>query len=219
MKTALVTGASRGIGRAAAEKFLDEGWHVVGTSTSGKSSIAHPDFRVCILDLRSPVGIKACADEIRKFGIEIDVLVNNAGIIEDRDRSGIMTGDVLRKTLDVNLMGLVDFTELILPLMKDGGSIVNVSSGAGSLTDFHGAYTPSYQISKAALNMYTRILADRLKSKDICVSSLNPGWVRTDMGGQSAPRKSAEAAEEIFALATKNLDSGNFWYLGKKSPW
>lgn len=219
MKTALITGASRGIGRAAAEKFLDEGWHVVGTSTSGKSSITHPDFRVCILDLRSPAGIKACADEIRKFGIEIDVLVNNAGIIEDRDRSGIMTGDVLRKTLDVNLIGLVDFTELILPLMNDGGSIVNVSSGAGSLTDFRGAYTPSYQISKAALNMYTRILADRLKSKDICVSSLNPGWVRTDMGGQSAPRKGAEAAEEIFALVTKNLDSGNFWYLGKKRPW
>lgn len=131
--------------------------------------------------------------------------------------------ETLRKTLQVNLVGTIDFTERMLPLINQGGHIVNISSSAGSLAEvgyeshFPGHY-PSYKISKTALNMYTRTLALRLKD-NIIVSSVHPGWVKTDMGGTEADITPEEAAEHIFGLAVSKPETGQFWFNGKKIPW
>lgn len=125
----------------------------------------------------------------------------------------------LRETLEVNLIGTINFTERIIPLMNLGGHIINISSRAGSLE--HVDYTlnyPSYRISKTAINMVTRILAVRLKEK-IKVSSIHPGWVKTDMGGDDASMEPKEAAEDIFKLANSDVESGQFWFKGEKFPW
>jgi NAD(P)-dependent dehydrogenase (short-subunit alcohol dehydrogenase family) len=141
--------------------------------------------------------------------------------------------DKLRKTLEVNLIGTIDFTEHIIPSMDKSAHIVNISSSAGSLndTDMEDAKTshfpfhyPAYKISKCALNMYTRTLAMRMQhernSEDfITVSSVHPGWVKTAMGGDDANLTPEEAAGNIYTLAISKPETGQFWFNGKKHPW
>ncbi len=214
MKTVLITGVSRGIGKAAAEKFLKEGWLVIGTSTTGKPPIKNQNLQMHKLDLLDGESIRQLS---RKTG-KIDVIVNNAGIFIDRGKNNI-SSEALRKTLEVNLIGLADLTDRLLPRVNEGGSIINVSSSLGSITEFGGHYAPAYQISKGALNMYTRALASTLKKRGITVAAIDPGWVKTDMGGKGADREPKEPAEEIYELATKKIDSGYFWHRGKKRKW
>lgn len=227
MKIVLITGISRGIGRALAEKYLNEGWKVIGTATSGDLDLEHKNLSFYLLDLTSSESIKSCADAIARSDAKIDILHNNAGTLEDDSETHI-TIEKLRKTLEVNVIGTIDFTERIIPAMSTDGHIVNTSSAAGSLGDMehienshHPYQYPAYKISKAALNMYTRTLANRLKHEGsgIIVSSVHPGWVRTDMGGNEAPISPEEAADDLFKLATSPPATGQFWYKGKKYPW
>lgn len=220
MKTVLITGASRGIGKALAEKFLSEGFFVIGTSTSGESEMKNENLIFYPLDLSQPESIKSCAEKITGLGKKIDILINNAGIMVDEFSRGVEM-NLLRKTMEVNLFGTIDFTERIIPILNDSAHILNTSSSAGSLArsqenddDFY----PAYRISKTALNMYTRSLAVHLKGK-VTVSSFHPGWVKTDMGGQDAPMLPEEAAKYIFDLATSSVETGQFWYKGEKFVW
>lgn len=225
MKTVVITGVNRGIGLATAKKFLAEGWRVIGTSRQNKTPIKTPDFVSLKLDLSVPKSIVETAEKIKKDIQNIDVLVNNAGIITDAlDK----TADVekLRKTFETNVFGLIDFTEKLLPKINSGGHIINISS-------IYGAFSPpiddetstGYRMSKAALNMYTRTLAFRLKPKNIIVSSLHPGWVKTDMGWEVASEgdqpnvEPDKAAEDIYSLAVSNVESGHFWQFGKNREW
>jgi NAD(P)-dependent dehydrogenase (short-subunit alcohol dehydrogenase family) len=220
MKTVVITGASRGIGKASAEKFLANGDFVIGTYVNNTDAWAHDNLKFVQLDLSQSESIKKCADEIAATGKKIDILINNAGIVvEEEVDLQIISRDYLRKTLEVNLIGTIDFIERIIPLMNQGGHIINISSRAGSLgfTEYNLNY-PSYRISKTAINMVTKILAVRLSGK-ITVSSVHPGWVKTDMGGDEAPIEPAEAAGHIFKLANSQVETGQFWFEGKKFPW
>ena len=136
--------------------------------------------------------------------------------------------DKLRQTLEVNLVSTIDFTERIIPLINRSGHIVNTSSSAGSLagaTDLRKTHYPyhypAYKISKVALNMYTRTLATRLENEKagIIVSSVHPGWVKTEMGGEEAPLTTEEAVEHIYKLAISRPETGQFWFKGEKYPW
>ena len=220
MKTVLITGISRGIGRALAERFLQNGDFVIGTSTSGNSDLDHQNLITYQLDLANPSSIEVCTVAIASLDKLIDILINNAGIWSGVNENPTIDVNLLRKTLEVNLFGTVDFTERIIPLMSCGGHIVNVSSRMGSLDYVKTGSIdwPDYKITKAALNMVTRILAVRLKDR-ITVSSVHPGWVKTDMGGSDADLEPAEAAEDIFTLANSHPESGQFWFKGEKMPW
>jgi NAD(P)-dependent dehydrogenase (short-subunit alcohol dehydrogenase family) len=227
MKTVLITGISKGIGKSLAQKYVKEGWKVIGTSTSGTVDFDDKNLKTYRLDLSSPESIKECADSIIATGIKIDVLHNNAGALFDEEETQVVV-DLLRKTLEVNLIGTIDFCERIIPLVNKGGHIVNTSSQAGSLTreDDDSAthfphHYPAYKISKAALNMYTRTLSGRLKREngDIIVSSVHPGWVKTAMGGDDAPISPEEAADDLYKLATSHPETGQFWFKDKKYPW
>ena len=227
MKTALITGCGRGIGKALAERFLHEGYAVIGTAQTGKVDYSNDNLKIYKLDLTSHRSIEECATEIRESGAKIDVHINNSGTLEDEEETAVKI-DKLRQTLEVNLIGTIDLTEHVIPLIVRGGHIVSITSQAGSLTDMdniedsHEPYHyPAYKISKAALNMYTRTLAARLKHEgaNIIVSSVHPGWVRTDMGGKKAPITPEEAAGDIFKLATSHPETGQFWYKGEKFVW
>ena len=109
-----------------------------------------------------------------------------------------------------------------MPKILSKGQIVNTSSVMGSLSKDPGDEVlddPCYRISKTAVNMYTKTLASRLRKQGITVSSVHPGWVKTDMGGKDAPRKPEEAADKIFTLATTPHKTGLFWYDNEKFPW
>jgi len=221
MKTIIITGASRGIGKATTKKFLLEGWYVIGTSSSGTIDVHNENFIPIQLDYLQKDTINKAAQMVVQLNKRIDVLVNNAAIGEEENGEGINI-EILRKTLEINLIGTADFTNRMLPLLADKAHIINISSQLGSLNDFYLAsdwVTPSYQISKAALNMFTCTLAALLEKKRVMVSSLDPGWVKTDMGGQEATRIPEEPANEIYELATSKPETGQFWRSGKKRNW
>lgn len=225
MKTVLITGASRGIGRATAEQFLREGWNVIGTSTSGTLPFEHENLQAVQLDLSKPESIKSASEKIIVSGKKIDVLINNAGIALDFWDTGANL-EKIRQTFDVNVFGLIDFTEKILPSINTGGHIINMSSSYGSFSvPIPDDTSIGYSMSKASVNMYTRFLAYRLKEKNIVVSSIHPGWVDTDMGRYTAAetekpdRKPEDAAQDIFTLAISKVESGQFWHKGEKMDW
>lgn len=220
MKIILITGVSRGIGKALAQRFLHNGDVVLGTSTHGTVDYKHKNLYLFQLDLSDSKSRACCIKNIKDLKQKIDILINNAGIVvEEEAKSPRIAIDYLRNTLEVNVIGTIDFTEGIIPLIKKGGHIVNISSRAGSFGDQHYNFNyPSYRISKTALNMVTKILATRLAGK-IIVSSVHPGWVKTDMGGKEAEISATAAAEDLFKLANSTSETGQFWFKGKKFPW
>ncbi len=219
MKNIIITGVSRGIGKALAEKFLSEGWFVIGTSTDGEHNLQNEKLVVYALDLSKPTDIEHCAQQIQESGKEVDVLINNAGMYDDRDSGPEINIDVLRKTLEVNLIGPIDFTQRILNLIKTDGHIINVSSRQGSMDYASNPGDPAYRISKSGVNMFTRILSFYVKDKGIIVSAVHPGSVQTDMGMADAPMTPAEAADDLYKLAISKPETGQFWFKGEKFPW
>jgi len=224
MKTVLITGINCGIGRATALTFLNKGFRVFGTSQSGTADYAHENLTIFALDLSDPQSIDACVREITTQETQLDILINNAGVLLDEDDTTLVP-EKLRATLEVNLIGTADFTERLVPCLAPGAHIIFVSSTAGSLertghlqSHYPGHY-PAYKISKTALNMYMRTLAMRLKDEHVIVSSVHPGWVRTNMGGPDADLSPEEAGEDIATFAVSTPETGNFWFKGKQLPW
>lgn len=223
MKTVLITGIGRGIGKAEAQKFLKEGFRVLGTSTSGTADYSHENLTVFELDLQSSESIAACVSALETAGASLDVLLNNAGVLLDEDNM-VLDSDKLRATLEVNLIGTAAFTEKALPLVKKNGIIVFTASTAGSLaltgheTHWPDHY-PAYKISKAALNMYMRTLASRLKPEGITVISVHPGWVKTEMGGEEADITPEVAAEGIYDAISSDPETGTFRFGKETLPW
>ncbi len=220
MKIVLITGVSRGIGKALTEKFLKESHYVIGTSTDGNCSIKNDNFKILKLDLSDSKSILECVNKIKSLDKKIDILINNAGVAVDVNDFKVNIEN-LRKTLEVNLIGTINFTEQIIPILNENAHILNAASSAGSLTKTHESdddQYPAYRISKAALNMYTRTLAIHLKDK-ITVSSFHPGWVKTDMGGNDAPMTPDEAAGYIYDLAISKVETGQFWFKGETMAW
>ena len=226
MKTAVITGASRGIGLATTQKFLAEGWRVIGTYLNTPIPIDNPNLISIQYDQSDSLSIANFADQVASIAPQVDVLVNNAGILLDADEK-VANPIKVRKTLEVNVVGIIDLTERLLPVLKKDSHIVNINSGYGSISApiLDDETAAGYRISIAALNMYTRHLAFRLEPRGIIVSSLAPGWVKTDMGNSVATkiegpdRVPAEAAEDIFQLVTTVKETGQFWKLGKKTEW
>lgn len=218
-KVVFITGASRGIGKALAEKFLKEDYFVICTSTTGKSGFKHENLIFLKLDLSSSKSIDNCVQNFIALHKKIDILINNAGIWSGKEEDQKMYVDLLRKVLEVNLLGTIDLTEKLVQFIPNGGKIINISSRAGSLSHTKYANYPDYRISKAALNMYTRTLATRLDNKNIIVASIHPGWVETEMGGKGADLKPEEAAQNIYNRVISLKETGQFWFKQEKFPW
>ncbi len=208
--TAIITGISRGIGRACAALFLEEGWKVVGTSTSGKAPFEANSLEIYALDLANPENIQEFALDIRKSYPKVNALVNNAAILVESWSSSEVSLDILRHTFEVNFFGTVHLTEALLNTLQPGAAVINLSSGWGTFSDpSFSAEVPHYKMSKTAINMYSKLLAHRLKDREIKVHALNPGWVKTDMGTSAATKSPSTAAKEILDAIQNSFPSGS----------
>lgn len=219
MKTILITGASQGIGKALANKFLEEDYAVLGTSLNGELDYSHENLTALRLDVTNEKEVSEVAKFLKKKNIPLNILVNNAGVLIDEDDD---TVDIqrLKDTLEVNLFGAIKVTQGVLPFIKSGGHVINISSSAGQLTrEVTSERYPGYKISKTALNMYTVTLAKRLESENIKVSSVHPGWVKTDMGGEDADITPKIAADYIYDFAQKDTETGGFWFNSERMEW
>ena len=211
-RVALVTGANRGLGLETARQLLARGLRVV---MAGRDQAAVERARSGLgdrssnamsvrLDVTDAASIAAAARAIGERWGGVDVLVNNAAVLLDEDSDVLaIPAEHFRDTLDTNLLGVIEVCRVFVPGMAERryGRVVNVSSGAGQLSTMS-TYAPAYSISKAALNAFTCILAATYRGRGVLANAVDPGWVRTDMGGPSAPRSVEEGADTIVWLAT-----------------
>lgn len=231
-RVALVTGANRGIGLEVCRQLARQGLTVVLTARSKVRGMAAArelqgerlavEFR--LLDVTSGRSVAALVPFLEKRFGRLDVLVNNAGVLLDPRGSGFLDSKLktYSDTLDTNFYGPLRLAQALIPLMQRTGygRIVNLSSGLGQLSEM-GTGTPAYRVSKTALNALTRILAAEVRGSGILVNSMCPGWVRTGMGGTSAPRGVVQGADTAVWLATlpKNGPSGGFFRDRKPVSW
>jgi NAD(P)-dependent dehydrogenase (short-subunit alcohol dehydrogenase family) len=219
MKIALITGGSRGIGKATVKEFLDSGYKVITTSTTGKVPTRDKNLSAYKFRLGNSSDIKRLIKGLSDSKVKIDVLINNA-CMADKEVDCITVGG-LKQSLGTNLVGTIDLTLKLISFLNNNGVIVNISSEFGSLSDDWGYRVPAYRITKVALNMFTRsFYKDKeIRSKNIKVYSFDPGWVKTDMGGPGAEREPEEPAKELLRLVGSNKPSGLFYRGLKARAW
>lgn len=243
-KTALVTGANRGIGQQVARVLANEGWAVLlGARDHNKGEAAASRLRketggqvtALQLDVTSNTSVASAARRLRDGAVFVDALINNAGVeVADDDPNHVAL------TLETNWFGPLRVTLAMLPLLRDGASITNVTSSLGALENLDEEHrrlftdpalsrealaahmqglvhargrtwaTDPYGVSKAALNALTRILAAELVTRSIRVNAMDPGLVRTDMGGPTAPRSVEQGAASVLFGVTTTESGGIF---------
>ena len=223
MKTVLITEAYRGLGYEVARQLSERGWKVILTArrkdpgSAATAKLKNSSFLE--LDITDDSSVSRAAKQVS----ELDVLINNAAIIAEGDQDILkIQPELFAGTIAANALGALRVSQAFMPqlLKSSAGRIVNVSSGAGQLSDM-GTWSPAYAASKTTLNAITCLLAAALKDRGIAVNSVCPGWCRTEMGGPTAPRSVEEGAVGIVWLAADAPQdrTGLFWRDKEVIPW
>jgi len=247
-KIAFITGGNRGLGfQTALDLGLDKNAEVKvvigardraqGEKAVAKLRTAGADADVLPFDITKPADHQAAYDYFNSRYGRLDILVNNAGVAGGsfpgegpEHRAADVPLDLLHKVFETNFFAQVALTKALLPLIKKSpaGRIVNLSSILGSLSlhadpksPIYDAKSFAYDASKSALNAFTIHLAYELRGTNIKVNSAHPGWVKTDMGGESAPMEVSEGGKTSASLALLPDDgpTGGYFHLGKPLPW
>jgi len=229
MPVALVTGGNRGIGFEVCRQLGQRGYSVLlGARDLVKGEQAAAKLRGEGLVVTAlPLDVTSEDDIARLAELErVDALVNNAAILPDSAHASTSALQVPAETvLDgfrTNTLGPYRICQQVVPLMLHlgYGRIVNVSTGMAQLAEMNGGH-PAYRLSKTAINALTRVLADELSGKNILINSVDPGWVKTDMGGPGAVLSTEEGAETIVWLATLPDDgpTGGFFKKKQQIAW
>ncbi|GAA4911215.1 NAD(P)-dependent dehydrogenase (short-subunit alcohol dehydrogenase family) [Actinomycetospora succinea] len=229
MSTALITGASRGLGLEAARRLAEQGWTVLAGCRE-PASLAIPDgtdIRPIALDVTDDASVAAAVKEVQDAVETLDVLVNNAGIAgaEREIAPADTTAEDLRAVYETNVLGPVRVTHAFLPLLRRGTHprLVMVSSSLGSLQDMNAGRWEryphlAYPSSKAALNMISVLYAKTLA--DVVVTVVNPGWTATNLNAFQGTQTLAEGTDAIVAAVTDTTGpSGRFLDRDGEIPW
>lgn len=220
MQHVVITGANRGIGLELAQHYHAEGWQVTGVCRETSPELENCSARVIAdIDVAQPQGISRLVAALA--GQSIDLLINNAGILND-DVLGSLDIDSLRRQMEVNAFAPLLVCEALLPNLPAGSKIANITSRMGSIGDNDSGGRYGYRASKAALNAFGRSLAIDLKPRGIAVAQLHPGFVKTRMVNFAGILTTGESVAGLTArIAALNLDNtGSFWHCnGEELPW
>lgn len=228
-KVILVTGANKGIGFEIVRQLAASGYAVILTSrdeVKGMDAVAqlkkqNLSVDYVQLDITREESIREAFNKVKVSFGRLDVLINNAAILLKEDQS-LLSDDlsILRQTIDSNAYGQLMVTRIFTPLISMGGRIIMTSSDGGSMSNSVGGWSPAYCVSKSFLNAITRHLAYELSGRNISVNSFDPSWVKTDMGGRSAPGSVEEGADTAVWLATADrIGTGKFYRSRKEIEW
>ena len=228
----LVTGANRGLGLEFARQLLGRGGRVVATcrqpgraTTLNALAGEHPGrLHVLPLDIAAPRSIAELAHELALVdeALALRLLVNCAGVLHSGERFGAIEPAVLEDSFRTNAMGPLLLTQALAGRLADGAKVANISSVLGSIASLARFGSPSYDISKAAQNMATALLAQALAPRGIVVLALHPGWAQTAMGGDNATVPVADSVAGLLRVVdgAGPADSGGFRdWRGKTLPW
>ena len=216
MPSVLITGANRGIGLELARQYSTDCWDVVATARQTSAEL--DDLGICVeeLDLSD-------ADAVAAFAIDgpLDLFIANAGTNHPMNPNGAENARDWQTMMMVNAIAPFQLGHKLLPRMADGGKMIAISSGMGSIGDNGGGWIP-YRTSKAALNMAWSCLALEAKSRGVTAVVLSPGWVKTRMGGTGAEITPEQSVSDMRALIDRLTvdDTGRFLRRnGSKLPW
>jgi NAD(P)-dependent dehydrogenase (short-subunit alcohol dehydrogenase family) len=220
MAHVLVTGANRGLGLEFVRQLLGRGERVIATCRHPGRALeltrlagAHPGhLTVLPLALPEPRSIAELVREIEALDLRIGLLINNAGMLVSGERFGAIEAKSLHDSFAANAQGPLLLTQALAPRLGDHAKVVNLSTGLASIGGADSLYSPSYSISKAALNMASKLLSIALSGQGAIVIALSPGWVRTDMGGANATLTPAESVAAMLRVidALRASDNGRF---------
>ncbi len=227
-KIAVVTGANRGIGFEICWQLARLGMKVIltardeekGREAARRLQNEGLDVVFYLLDVTKEESIQRLAEWLEQTFARVDILVNNAGIFVDRNYTALQP-DIgkIKETMETNVYGPLRVCKALVPIMRKNnfGRIINVSSGAGALSRMTTG-EPGYRISKIALNVVTKLVANELLGTNITVNSMAPGGVRTDMNPRGE-RSVEQGADTAVWLATECTTTGKFFSDRKGIDW
>jgi NAD(P)-dependent dehydrogenase (short-subunit alcohol dehydrogenase family) len=231
MKTVVITGANRGIGLGFCKHYLSNDWQVIALSrvkpvlevTDEITDKQKSYFHHIKIDLLSEESINSSLKKVEKVSQSIDLILNNAGVAE-HEMFGQWTQQAFLKSFTVNAIAPALLTQALSSLLTKKAKVIQLTSG---LASFHQNIEPladfeSYSMSKVAVNMLSQRLSAKLADNEITVCSINPGWVKTTMGGDEAPTSVSQAITDITTTIerlTIAQTGGFFDELGNVVPW
>ena len=221
-----ITGGNRGIGLGLLKGLYSSNNVIFSVRDKAKGEktlekLKNLDADYVVMDVDDTNSIEVAAGELKNKLSKVDILFNNAGILlKEYDLDAIDTPETsILKTFNTNTLGVLRVSRSVIPLMKNGGRIINVSSGMGQLEDMESG-SIAYRLSKTALNALSKVMSNELSSKNIKVNAICPGWVQTDMGGSSANLTVKESTDRIIKFALEdNFPNGKFLQHGEVIPW
>jgi NAD(P)-dependent dehydrogenase (short-subunit alcohol dehydrogenase family) len=218
MPSILITGANRGIGLEFARQYSNDGWHVIATARRSSPELDALGVRVHALDLSD-------ADAVAAFPAKIDdplgLFIANAGTNQPMNGESAEETRAWQAMMMVNAIAPYVLGKALLERMAEGGKMIAISSGMGSIGDIGGGWVP-YRTSKAALNMAWSSLALEARPRGVACVLFSPGWVQTRMGGSGAQISAEESVCEMRALIDGLTidDTGRFLRRnGSDIPW
>jgi NAD(P)-dependent dehydrogenase (short-subunit alcohol dehydrogenase family) len=218
MPKVLITGANRGIGLEFARQYSQDGWDVIATARESSSELDALGVRVEPLDLSDADAVAAFP---AKAGGSLDLFIANAGTNQPMNTEGADNGRKWQAMMMINAIAPFQLGEALLPRMADGGKMVALSSGMGSIAENSGGWIP-YRTSKAALNMAWSCLALEARQRGVACVLFSPGWVKTRMGGAGAEITTQESVSAMRAHIERLTidDTGKFMRRnGSELPW
>ena len=222
MPTALIFGASRGLGRAIVEELLGRGWSVIATvrQADALSDLSHDQLSVEVVDTTDWAGVDALKD--RLAGRTLDLLFVNAAIIgPSATPIGEADPDAFAQMMLVNVLAPLRICDRLADLVAADGTIAAMSSGLGSIALNDSGGYEAYRTSKAALNMGLKSIAARRADGRTYIAA-DPGWVRTDMGGPEAALSIEQSIPNLVTMLETRTGKGGMAFVSyqdSEHPW